>query len=243
MTSTLAFDGVTRTFRGGGGVTTVSLQVAPGEIVALLGLNGAGKTTLMRLALGILRPGRGSVRLFGRALPAVPPECWAQVGAVIEAPAAYPELTVAENLHIARRLRGGAPEIVEAAVAAWQLGAVVDRRFRRLSMGNRQRVGLAAALQHDPALIVLDEPTTALDPTSVLLLREQLFNRAGHGAGILISSHHLDEVARIADRVLLMNAGHLIGELETAGPDLERVFFDRIREDDERRRRPGRVAG
>lgn len=243
MTSTLAFDGVTRTFRGGGGVTTVSLQVAPGEIVALLGLNGAGKTTLMRLALGILRPGRGSVRLFGRALPAVPPECWAQVGAVIEAPAAYPELTVAENLHLARWLRGGAPGIVDAAMTGWQLDSVADRQFRRLSLGNRQRVGLAAAMQHDPGLIVLDEPTNGLDPASVLLLREQLLRRARQRAAILISSHHLDEVARTADRVLLMNAGQLIGQLETTGPDLERVFFDRIRQDDERRRLVGEGAG
>lgn len=242
VTSALAFDGVTRRFRGGGGVTDVSLQVASGEIVALLGLNGAGKTTLMRLALGMLRPRRGSVQLFGRTLPTLPAVCWAEVGAVIETPPAYPELTVAENLHIARRLRGlRAPKIVDDAVAAWQLGAVVDRRFRRLSMGNRQRVGLAAAMQHDPRLIVLDEPTTALDPTSVLLLREQLSRRAGHGAAILISSHHLDEVARIADRVLLMNAGRLIGELETTGPDLERVFFERIRQGDERRL--GQVAG
>ncbi len=88
-------------------------------------------------------------------------------------------------------------------------------------------------MQHDPRLIVLDEPSNALDPASVILLREELIRRAREGASILVSSHHLDEVARIADRVLLMNAGRLIGSLDTTGHDLERAFFDRIREDDE----------
>src|SRR5699024_10303011 len=97
------------------------------------------------------------------------------------------------------------------------------------------RVGLAVALQHDPRLIVLDEPSNALDPASVILQREQLIRRAHEGAATLVSSHHLDEVSRIADRVLLMNAGRLIGELDTTGSDLERVFFERIRLDDEQR--------
>lgn len=82
---------------------------------------------------------------------------------------------------------------------------------------------------------MLDEPSNALDPASVILLREQLLRRAADGAAILVSSHHLDEVARVADRVLLMNAGRLLGELDTTGVDLERAFFDRIRQDDERR--------
>jgi ABC-2 type transport system ATP-binding protein len=90
-------------------------------------------------------------------------------------------------------------------------------------------------MQHDPRLIVLDEPSNALDPASVILLREQLIRRAQDGAAILVSSHHLDEVARIADRVLLMNAGRLIGELDITGQDLERAFFERIRQDDEHR--------
>ena len=89
-------------------------------------------------------------------------------------------------------------------------------------------------MQHDPRLIVLDEPSNALDPASVILLRDELQRRAAAGAAILVTSHHLDEVARIADRVLLMNAGRLIGALDTRGPDLERAFFERIRDDDAR---------
>lgn len=231
----LAFENVTRLFRGGAGVTDLTFAIEPGEIVALIGLNGAGKTTLMRLALGMLRPQQGSVSVLGHLLDAVTPEAWAQVGALIEVPLAYPELTVQKNLHIACLLHEADPRRVKESLSAWRLDPVADRRFRRISLGNRQRVGLAAAMQHDPHLIVLDEPSNALDPASVILLREQLIRRAQSGAAILVSSHHLDEVARIADRVLLMNGGRLIGELDITGQDLERAFFERIREDDEQR--------
>lgn len=237
----LAFDNVGRVFRGGACVAELTFTVEPGEIVALIGLNGAGKTTLMRLALGMLRQQQGAVRVLGHPLGAVPAESWAQVGALIEVPLAYPELTVRKNLHIACRLHQADPERVQNSIEAWRLGPVADRRFRHLSLGNRQRVGLAAALQHDPRLVVLDEPSNGLDPASVILLREQLIRRAQAGAAVLVSSHHLDEVARIADRVLLMNAGRLIGELDIAGHDLERVFFERIRHDDEQRHDAGFV--
>lgn len=238
----LAFEEVGLRFRGGAGVEELTFVVEPGEIVALIGLNGAGKTTLMRLALGMLRPQRGTVRLFGHRANAVPSALWAQVGSLIEVPLAYPELTVRQNLRIACLLHGCDPGRVEASLEAWRLAALADRRFRRLSLGNRQRTGLAAALQHDPQLIVLDEPSNALDPASVILLREQLTDRAREGAAILVSSHHLDEVARIADRVLLLNAGRLIGELDTNGTDLERAFFERVRADDERLRSVEDVA-
>lgn len=229
----LAFDNVRRRFHGGAGVTDLTFAIEPGEIVALIGLNGAGKTTLMRLALGMLRPQQGSVHLFGHPLDAATPEAWARVGALIEVPLAYPELTVRKNLHIACLLHQADPRRVADSLIAWQLDPVANRRFRRLSLGNRQRLGLAAAMQHDPSLIVLDEPSNALDPASVILLREQLLRRARSGAAIVVSSHHLDEVARIADRILLMNAGRLIGELDVTGQDLERTFFERIRQDDE----------
>lgn len=234
----LRFDKVGLRFRGGGGVDDLTFTLAPGEIVALVGLNGAGKTTLMRLTLGILRGGQGSVQLFGQPIDRLPIAAWAQVGALIEVPLAYPELTARENLRIACLLHGCDTAQVQNSLEQWQLAPVADRRFRQLSLGTRQRVGLASALQHGPRLIVLDEPSNTLDPASVVLLRDQLTRRARQGAAILVSSHHLDEVARIADRVLLMNAGRLIGTLDTTGSDLERTFFERIHDDDARRPRP-----
>lgn len=232
----LEFADVEHRFPGGDGVANLSCTVGPGEVVALVGLNGAGKTTLMRLGLGMLRPQHGVIRIFGHPLTRLPTERWAEVGALIDVPLAYPELTVAENLHIASLLHHGSSAHLEKSMATWNLTALSRRRFRRLSLGNRQRVGLAAAMQHDPRLIVLDEPTNSLDPASVILLREQILRRAQEGAAVLVSSHHLDEVTRIAHRVLLMNAGRLIGELDTSDTDLERVFFERIRADDEERK-------
>ncbi|MDH6187773.1 ABC-2 type transport system ATP-binding protein [Streptomyces sp. CZ24] len=240
MSLTLADVGVRHP--GGAGVHGLDLTVAPGEIVALIGLNGAGKTTLMRLALGMLRPASGVVRILGRPLGELPRAEWAHVGQLVEVPSAYPELTTRENLQIAARLRGAAPATAEEALDEWHLGALAGRRFGRLSLGNRQRVGLAAALQHLPRLIVLDEPSNALDPAAVLLLRDALTRRARAGAAVLVSSHHLDEVARIAHRIMIMNAGRLIGNLDPVGADLERAFFARVLADDETRTRTRRGA-
>lgn len=239
MAAGLEAQQVTRVFRGGAGVHAVDLEVRPGEIHALVGLNGAGKTTLMKLLLGMLRPTAGEVVLDGSRLTALPASAWAGVGHVIEHPLAYGDLTARQNLLLAARLRMLPADTAAAAVATAvdELGltAYAEVRARRLSAGNRQRVGLAAALQHRPGVIVLDEPTSTLDPAGVLLLRDALRARAAGGAAILVSSHHLDEVARIADRITLLNAGRVIGSLDLAADDLERAFFDRILTDDQQR--------
>ena len=231
----LRLDDVSCTFGHVPGLMGVTLELPAGQVVALVGMNGAGKTTLMRLALGMLRPDQGTVRLFGQPLATLPGRQWRHVGAFVEVPLAYPELTVRENLRIAMLLRGTERARVEEALDDWRLGPIADRRYRRLSLGNKQRVGLAAALQHDPRLVVLDEPTNALDPASVIVLREYLVRRARDGAAVLVSSHHLDEVARIADRIVVVNAGRLIGELDPTAPDLERLFFAKVLADDAQR--------
>jgi ABC-2 type transport system ATP-binding protein len=232
----LAARGVTRRFRNGAGVFDVDVELWAGKVVALVGLNGAGKTTMMRLLLGMLRPQHGEVMLGGVALSAVPSERWARVGHLVEYPLAYPELSVHRNLQLSARLHGlgRADQAVASIIAEFALEAYADRRVRALSLGNRQRVGVAAALQHDPSVIVLDEPTNALDPAGVIRLRESLLRRADGGAAILVSSHHLDEVARIADRIILMNGGRLIGELDPATTEIERAFFEAVRLDDAR---------
>ncbi|WP_022892622.1 ABC transporter ATP-binding protein [Agromyces subbeticus] len=228
-----------REFPGGAGVHDVDLAVAPGEIHAIVGLNGAGKTTLMRLALGMLRPQSGTVRIDGVEIADAPASLWARVGQLVEHPLAYAELDGRSNLIVAARLHGidrrAAGDLVDRAIAEFDLARYASVRASRLSLGNRQRIGLAAALQHDPTLIMLDEPTNALDPSGVILLRESLLRRAGAGAGILVSSHHLDEVARIADRITVINAGRVVGALDPAGIDLERAFFTMLHADDRER--------
>ena len=228
-----------RVFPGGEGVHGISLDVPPGHIHALVGLNGAGKTTLLRLFTGMLRPDAGTVRIEGRELHDVEPETWARFGHLVEQPFAYAELDARANLAAAARLHGVPGSriagMVEQILAELDIERYAQTPARVLSQGNRQRVGLACALQHAPDLIVLDEPTTALDPAGIILLRNALLRRARAGAGILVSSHHLDEVARVADRITVVNHGRTIGALDPTATDIERAFFTLVHADDGQR--------
>lgn len=225
----LRLAGITREFGGGAGVCDIDLDVQPGEIHALVGLNGAGKSTLMKLMLGMLRPDVGRIDLLGRDTRQAGPQVWARVGALIEYPLAYGELDGRTNLELAARLRGvparAIAPMVEHVLDELDLRRYAGIRARRMSLGNRQRLGLAAALQHRPDLIILDEPTNALDPAGIILLREALLRRAADGAGVLVSSHHLDEVARIASRISVIADGRMVGRLDPDGIDIERAFF------------------
>ncbi len=233
----MALHRIQRSYRGGAGITGIDLGIRAGEVHALVGLNGAGKSTLMKVLLGMLRPDAGTVTIAGVDIRTAGQSVWARVGHVVESPLAYAEFTVRENLMINARLRGIAkadrPATVSAAITDFHLEGFERNRARTLSSGNRQRVGLAAALQHHPRFIVLDEPTTALDPAGTILLRDRIRRCAQQGAAILISSHHLDEVARVADRITVMNAGRLIGQLDPGGRDLEHEFFAFVLRDDE----------
>ncbi|WP_125616076.1 ABC transporter ATP-binding protein [Specibacter cremeus] len=211
----------------------VSLEVGPGEIHALVGLNGAGKTTLMRILLGMLRPDRGTAALMGIPVHAAGARTFSRVGQMLDTPFAYPELTARENVYSAARLHGmgraAAGAAAQRALAALGLDAYSAQRAATLSLGNRQRVGLAAALVHAPAVVVLDEPTNALDPRGVIVLRRLLQDAArDRGASILVSSHHLDEVARMADRITVLHRGTIIGTLPPGTVDLERRFFELV---------------
>ncbi len=211
----------------------VSLEVRQGEIHALVGLNGAGKTTLMRLLLGMLRPDSGTVLVLGRSPWQLSASERSGIGYLIEHPLAYPELTVLQNLALAGRLAGLRPGAALTAATAlieeFALTKWAGTQGRRLSLGNKQRLGLASALTAAPATIILDEPTNALDPAGVMIVRRMLLNRSHErGAAVLVSSHHLDEVARVADRISVLNAGRIIGRLEPEAIDLERRFFELI---------------
>ncbi len=223
-----------------GGLTVlddVSLNVGPSEIHALVGLNGAGKTTLMRILLGMLTPDRGTAHLTGVRVSAAGERVWSRVGHMLETPFAYPELTARENVYSSARLHGMGREAAGAAAerALTDLGLdhYASRRAGTLSLGNRQRVGLAAALVHGPDVLVLDEPTNALDPRGVIDLRRILQEASRErGAAILVSSHHLDEVARMADRISVLHRGRIIGTLQPGSVDLERRFFDLVLQSD-----------
>ncbi|MBO1750240.1 ABC transporter ATP-binding protein [Actinotalea sp. BY-33] len=226
--------GVTRSFGAEVAVEDLDLTVRAGEVHALVGLNGAGKTTLMRLLLGMLRCDSGTTCLRDGDAGLVDvrrlrPPAWASVGHLVETPFTYAELTVLETVRCAARLHG--LTAAEAGPASQQIiGALAldhwsGRRTGTLSLGNRQRVGLASAMVHRPGLLVLDEPSNALDPAGVLVVRREILDAAGRGAAVLVSSHHLDEVARIADRITVLHRGQVVGTLPPDGADLERAFF------------------
>ncbi|MFF4623841.1 ABC transporter ATP-binding protein [Nonomuraea jabiensis] len=193
-------------------VDDVTLHVQAGQIYALLGLNGAGKTTLIRMLLGMIAPTAGTVRVLGTDVSAGERTAWAKVGYLVEAAAAYPELTVRENLEVVRRLRrlpGTADDIIERLA----LAPYAERRTRTLSLGNLQRLALARALIHAPDLLILDEPVNGLDPAGVAEIRVLLTNLARqHGTTVFLSSHLLAEVARLATRIGILHHGRLIGE-------------------------------
>jgi ABC-2 type transport system ATP-binding protein len=208
-------------------VDGASLSVATGEIYALLGLNGAGKTTTIRTLLGMIKPTAGSVRLLGIQVSPGAQGLWRRVGYLVETPAGYPELTVAENLALTARLKH--LPVTAARLTAGLLGleAYSDRRARDLSLGNQQRLGLAKALIGRPELLILDEPANGLDPAGVTEIRHLLKALAAQGTTILLSSHILAEVAKLATRIGIIHAGRLVTEI--AATDLPDHVARRLR--------------
>ena len=197
-------------------VDAIDLRVRTGEIYGFLGLNGAGKTTTIRALLGMIRPGGGNVKVLDQALGPDGRGPWARVGHLVESPSAYPELTVRENLDIARRLHGKQDaRIVDAVIERLALDSFADRKAGTLSSGNLQRLGLARALLHEPELLILDEPANGLDPAGVVEIRELLRSLAREkGVTIFMSSHILTEVDRLATRIGIIHKGRLIEELD-----------------------------
>jgi ABC-2 type transport system ATP-binding protein len=197
-------------------VDSVDLRVKQGEIYGFIGLNGAGKTTTIRALLGMIRPSAGKVKVLGQAVGPNGRGPWRHVGHLVERPAAYPELTVRENLEIARRLhdipdKNATLRVVELL----GLAAYADRKAGVLSTGNLQRLGLARALLHEPELLILDEPANGLDPAGVVEIRELLASLAHEkGVTVFMSSHILTEVDRLATRIGIIHKGRLIEELD-----------------------------
>ena len=198
-------------------VDSINVRVGRGEIYGFLGLNGAGKTTTIRALLGMIRPSAGSVRVLGEAVGPNGRGPWRRVGHMVERPSAYPELTVRENLEIARRLQGISDKAATSRVIE-RLGIApyADRKAGALSTGNLQRLGLARALLHEPELLILDEPANGLDPAGVVEIRELLASLAHEkGVTVFMSSHILTEVDRLATRVGIIHQGRLLEELES----------------------------
>ena len=193
----------------------ISIHVKQSEIYGFLGLNGAGKTTLIRMLLGMIKPDSGRINLFGKELT---PDfnLWNKIGYLVETPFAYPDLTVKENLKVYYYLRQlNKPLLIDDVINRLKLTRYQDKKAKNLSLGNQQRLGLAKAMMHQPQLLILDEPINGLDPEGIVEVRELLWEMAGNGTTIFLSSHILGEISKVANRIGIIQDGKLLKELTT----------------------------
>ena len=194
-------------------VDGVDLTVERGDVFGYLGPNGAGKTTSLRMLLGLIRPTSGSALLFGRDPLQVGARALDGVAGFVEGPRFYPYLSARRNLRLLGDLDGGVPSSrIEEVLDAVDLRDRAKDRVGGYSHGMKQRLGIAASLLRDPQLLLLDEPTTGLDPAGMRDMRELVKRLAGEGITILLSSHLLAEVEELCNRVAIIRSGRIIYE-------------------------------
>jgi ABC-2 type transport system ATP-binding protein len=229
MPSVVSAVALTKEFGDVTAVADLSFDVEAGSVTGFLGPNGAGKTTTLRMLLGLADPTHGRALVFGQPFAEIEHPA-TRVGAVLEAADLHPGRSGRDHLRVLARAAGVPEPRVGEVLALVDLTEAADRRTAGYSLGMRQRLGLAAALLGDPELLVLDEPGTGLDPEGVRWLREFLRAFADRGRTVLISSHHLAEVAQMVDEVVIIDHGRLVvasplDEL-TDGSSLEDTFLD-----------------
>jgi ABC-2 type transport system ATP-binding protein len=232
----LQLDRISRRLAGHTAVEALSLDVARGEVLGLLGINGAGKSTTLRMIAGVLAPDAGQVRLDGADLYENPGHGRGGIGYLPERAPLHAELGADEYLYFCARLHGLAASAARAAVKReierCDLGDVARRPLGQLSKGFQQRVGIAQALVHGPALVVLDEPASGLDPVQSLRMRDLIVNlRADHG--VILSTHLLAEAEACCDRIAVLHRGRLRHQQAVQAGETERLeqLFLRIAAD------------
>jgi ABC-2 type transport system ATP-binding protein len=208
-TAALTARNLTRRFGDRVAVDDVSIDLRAGEIFALLGPNGAGKTTTLRMLAGLIAPTSGAVQIDGEAMTAdAAGRLRERIGFLTEAPGLWDNLTVRENLSVYARLYAltDPDKAVDDVLALFRIADRSEDRAARLSKGLKQRVALARAIVHQPRIIMLDEPTSGLDPASARDVRELVVGMRSEGRAILLCTHNLDEVDRVADRVAVLRS-------------------------------------
>lgn len=191
----------------------IDLHVPEGSIYGFLGPNGAGKTTTLRLLLGLLANQEGEIRIFGERFDENRIAILRRVGSLIESPSLYDHLTAVENLRLLQLVHRCSAARIHEVLELVGLAATGRKRARQFSFGMRQRLAIAAALLHQPRLIILDEPTNGLDPNGIIEIRNLLIElNRNHGCTILVSSHLLSEIERVATHVGILGKGRLLFE-------------------------------
>jgi len=208
--------GLTKKFGEQLGVNDLGLHVPQGKIYGLLGRNGAGKTTAMRMLLNLAKPTNGTILLFGNDYKKQPDKIYRKIGSIIETPGFYDNLTGLENLLILARLRGQhRKDAIHYALEVVGLNKETDKLFANYSLGMKQRLGIAAAIMHEPELLILDEPINGLDPIGIHEIRKFLLSLCKEkGTTIFISSHVLSEIEQVADIIGIMHEGRLLEEVD-----------------------------
>jgi ABC-2 type transport system ATP-binding protein len=205
-----------RRIRGGRTVAVdgLDLEVPEGGVFGFLGPNGAGKTTTIRCLLGLVAPSDGSLGMLGATMPHGLPGVAGRVGSIVETPALFPRFTGRRNLQILARLDGIGRSTIDTVLERVGLADRAGDLVKTYSLGMKQRLGIAAALMKDPALLILDEPANGLDPAGIVEVRELLRQLGTEGRTVFVSSHILSEIQQTADRVAILARGRLI----TSGP-------------------------
>lgn len=236
---TLNVNGLSREYQGSMAVHDVALQLRQGETLGLLGPNGAGKSTTMRMITGNLAPSAGSIEVCGIDLLDDAKRAKTHIGYLPEIPPLYMDYTVDEFLAFVARLHGVERERIGVALerSKYQCGLIERGRqlIGTLSKGLQQRVGIAQAVIHEPAIIILDEPSVGLDPNQKRELRD-LIRQLGRACSIILSTHILSEVETLCDRVSIMHQGRIVldqtlAQLRRENTDLDTVFTELTRND------------
>ncbi len=196
-------------------VNDLHLQVMRGDVFGFLGPNGSGKTTTIRMLLGLIRPTAGRAVIFGMDVIQHMPSILPRIGAIVETPVFYPYLSGMDNLHVVGAASGmvsgkANQRRIDEVLELVELHAQAKMAYRKYSLGMKQRLGIAAALLTDPELVLLDEPTNGLDPAGMFEIRQLIQRLAALGKTIFLSSHLLNEVQQVCNRVAILQKGNLI---------------------------------
>lgn len=202
--------GLTKTYGDITAVDHLDLGIRRGEVYGFLGPNGAGKTTTLRMLLGLIRPTDGRATVMGTAPGSA--GSLVRIGSMIETPAFYPHLSGRQNLLVLAKYTGKPEARIDTVLADVELAGRGDDAFRTYSMGMKQRLGIAAALLKDPALLILDEPTNGLDPAGMAEMRSLIRHLGTGDRTVLISSHLMSEIEQMCDRIGIISGGRMVAE-------------------------------
>lgn len=209
-------DQISKTFGETKAVDKLSFTAKDGEILALLGPNGAGKSTTMRMISGLMEPNQGSVHIDDFEVRGQRKQATMRLGLLPDGAGLYPRLTTRENISYFAQLCGytkaSAKERTQAVIEDMHLHALADRQTQGFSQGERMKVALARALVHEPQNLVLDEPTNGLDVMSTRAMRKRLMNLKAKGRCLIVSSHIMQEIAAISDRIVVIARGKVVAQ-------------------------------